>query len=139
MSRRRYFMLVGTVLMALCFASPLAAAAPELHRMGPSTIIIKKGAHGCLMSRAGEVFLLPAYPLESAVDPTGAGDSFAGAFCGQVAHSGASPEIFRRALAYATVTASFCVEDFSVDRYRALEKEDINSRYAELVRMTAIE
>ena len=117
----------------------LVNAARAILDMGPATTIIKKGAHGSVMASPEDVFLLPAYPLGREIDPTGAGDSFAGAFCGTVANLGIDFASLRRAVAYATVTASFCVEGFSVDGFRELTRSDIDERYEEFMGMTHVE
>ncbi|MFT5289818.1 MAG: sugar/nucleoside kinase (ribokinase family) [Planctomycetota bacterium] len=111
----------------------LFAAARKLVTMGPRFIILKKGEHGAFLYGDGLHFALPAYPVENVVDPTGAGDSFAGGFMGYVASvDNLQPHTLRRAMLYGTVTASFCVEDFSTDRLRARTRSDVETRYNEL-------
>ncbi len=117
----------------------LIQAAREVTRMGPRTVIVKKGEHGAFLLSDEDFFSLPAYPLEELFDPTGAGDSFAGGLMGYLAETGdLSTDGFRRALAYGTVMASFTVEKFSLDRLRNLSKLEIDSRYRELVKITAL-
>lgn len=98
-------------------------------KMGPRIVIIKKGEHGSLLFTADETFALPAYPTERIVDPTGAGDSFAGGMMGYLTEQGdASPRQLHRAMAYGTIVASYNVEDFSLDRMRQIERPQIESR-----------
>ncbi len=139
MKRIDCFILNDEEAVMLTGETSLIKAARAILDMGPASTIIKKGVHGSITVQGEDVFLLPAFPLQREVDPTGAGDSFAGAFCGTVATLGRSRDALRKAAAYATVTASFCVEDFSVDRYRDLSRADIDARYEEFARMTQIE
>src|SRR5262245_22005556 len=94
----------------------LFQAARILLEKGPRFVILKKGEHGAFLLGKDVRFALPAYPVENVVDPTGAGDSFAGGFLGYVASAGSvRPETLRRAMLYGTVTASYCVEGFGVE------------------------
>ncbi|MEE2835188.1 MAG: PfkB family carbohydrate kinase [Myxococcota bacterium] len=105
-------------------------AAQKIKEMGPSTVVIKRGEFGALMFSEDGIFAVPAMPLERVVDPTGAGDSFAGGFMGFLAASGrVDAEGIRRAAVAGSVTASFAVEDFSLDRLKALDKGQIAERY----------
>jgi sugar/nucleoside kinase (ribokinase family) len=110
--------------------------------MGPSAVVIKRGDAGALFFCEEGVFAAPAFPLERVVDPTGAGDSFAGGCMGWLARTGdISPAGIRTALVVGSVLASFCVEDFSLDRFRSLDEAAIRARcaaFAELVRFEAI-
>ncbi|MBC7230858.1 MAG: sugar kinase [Actinobacteria bacterium] len=108
----------------------LIAAGKRLLAMGPERVIIKKGEHGVIMLTGDTFFSLPAYPLETVFDPTGAGDSFGGGFLGSLSRF-ASPgeEEIRRAVVYGSVVASFAVEDFSCWRLGALSMEEIEERY----------
>jgi sugar/nucleoside kinase (ribokinase family) len=119
----------------------LIAAARSIAAMGPGTVIIKKGSHGALMLVADEVISLPAYPMcEGVCDPTGAGDSFAGAFMGALARAGKlTPATAKRALAFATIVSTFCIEKFSLDRFCEIGTKDIESRYEEYRKMLALE
>jgi sugar/nucleoside kinase (ribokinase family) len=106
---------------------------------GPSVVVAKQGEYGAALITAGTFFALPAYPLETVIDPTGAGDTFAGGLVGYIAaHPGEelSDELLRRAMAHATVLASFNVEEFGTDRVARLEGEEIVSRIHELHAMT---
>ena len=105
-------------------------AARALQEIGPKTVIIKKGEHGALLFSGDDHFAAPSYPLEDITDPTGAGDSFAGGFIGYVAaQDDISTATFRKAVVYGSVMASFNVEDFSLNRMRALTQGDIAARY----------
>jgi sugar/nucleoside kinase (ribokinase family) len=93
----------------------LLLAVKRIHRLGPRHVIVKKGEHGAILSSAGELFLAPAFPLPRVVDPTGAGDSFAGAMMGFLAAArGPVESNLRRALVYGSVVASFCCEGFGL-------------------------
>jgi sugar/nucleoside kinase (ribokinase family) len=110
----------------------LVKAAKALAKRGPKMILIKKGEHGVLFYTKDFIFSLPAYPVETVVDPTGAGDTFAGGFMGYLARSKRiNKEAIRRALAYGTVAASFNIEDFGVGRTRRLSLKDLNKRLSQ--------
>ena len=117
----------------------LVAAAKAVAAMGPAIVVVKKGAHGCLVVAGDAIFPLPAYPLEEVHDPTGAGDCFGGAFMGYLAQAGDhSPATLRRAAVYGTLVASFNCEAFSVDRLREVTRDDIEERaraFAEMLRL----
>jgi len=102
--------------------------------MGLSVIVIKKGASGSVMcSSDGETFLLPAYPAAEVIDPTGAGDSFAGGFMGYLAQMGRTDfATLKKAVAYGTVTASFTIADFSLQGLTAINKTQIDRRLEDL-------
>ncbi|MDA0577093.1 MAG: PfkB family carbohydrate kinase [Verrucomicrobia bacterium] len=107
---------------------------------GPRYVVIKKGEHGALLLSREGMFLVPAYPLEDVRDPTGAGDTFAGAFIGALAKAGAvTHRAVRDALLVGTIVASFGVEDFSLDRLLCLKRSEITRRLAELRKMTQAE
>ncbi|MBI4615958.1 MAG: sugar kinase [Planctomycetes bacterium] len=107
----------------------LIRAARWILRQGPSVAIVKKGEHGSLLVTEGEIVPMPSYPVENVVDPTGAGDSFAGGLMGYLAANGSpGPESLRRALVYGTVIASFNIEAFSLDRLREIERRDVEER-----------
>jgi len=115
----------------------LVKAAKAVTRMGPSRVIIKKGEHGAFYISDDEFFTLPAFPTENVFDPTGAGDTFAAGTIGYLASKDdVSSETIRKALVYGTVTASFTVEKFSVDRLKDLTLEDIQERYNYMSRIT---
>ena len=106
---------------------------------GPSVIVAKQGEYGAALVTREGFFALPAYPLESVVDPTGAGDTFAGGFIGYIAsrpEEGLSDGLLRRAMAYATVLASFNVEEFGTERVERLTRAEIDARMDELHAIT---
>lgn len=111
----------------------LIEAARQVLKMGPKFVVIKKGEHGCLMCSAKDTFVLPAYPADQVVDPTGAGDSFAGGMMGYLATQGGSmsSSTIKRALAFGTVVASFTIADFSLEGLRQATREAIEDRLHE--------
>ena len=107
-------------------------AVRHILELGPRYVVVKRGEFGAALVSERGWFFAPAYPLEEVVDPTGAGDSFAGAFLGSLAAAGSTEEsALRRAVVYGSVAASFTVEAFSVDRLAELTRHDIESRYVE--------
>ncbi len=107
----------------------LVRAMNAIAARGVRLVVVKKGEHGSVMLKDGEFFALPAYPLEEVHDPTGAGDTFAAGFMGRLAETGdTSWTGLKHALAYATVTASFTVEKFSLDRLLEIRREDLDRR-----------
>jgi sugar/nucleoside kinase (ribokinase family) len=114
----------------------LQRAARAVLALGPQLVILKKGEHGAFLCDGESTFSVPAYPVEEVVDPTGAGDSFAGGFMGYVASvDNAEPRTLRRAMLYGTVTASLCVEAFSFDGLRQSSRARVESRFNELLAM----
>jgi len=108
----------------------LLKGARKLIDLGPVCIVVKRGEYGVFMMNRDEVFLAPAYPLEDVFDPTGAGDTFAGAFMGYLANVGeATSETVKQAIIMGTVMASFNVEDFSINRIKRLTMPEIKQRY----------
>jgi sugar/nucleoside kinase (ribokinase family) len=108
----------------------LPAAARAIRAMGPRSVVIKRGDAGALLFHEGGVFAAPAFPIENVVDPTGAGDSFAGGFMGWLAHEhDHSPTTIRTAMILGSVLASFAVEDFGMDRFRRLDLSQIRERF----------
>ena len=108
----------------------LVKAARRVLEYGPRIVVIKRGEYGVLMVTDGRFFFVPAFPLESVFDPTGAGDTFAGGFMGALARGGSLDEAaLRRAIVYGSVMASFTVEDFSLDRLLRLRDGEIEERY----------
>ncbi len=107
----------------------LLKAARALRAMGPKLIIIKKGEHGGLFFSKDMISALPAYPLETVKDPTGAGDTFAGAVMGYISRARKiNEQIIRRAIAYGTIMSSFNVEGFGASRTAALTRKNLESR-----------
>jgi sugar/nucleoside kinase (ribokinase family) len=118
----------------------LVRAAQAIRRMGPASVIVKRGDSGALLFHEQSVFAAPAFPLEDVVDPTGAGDSFAGGFMGYLARTASvGPEDVRRAMIYGSVLASFSVEDFSLDRFRRLDRPEIDGRFRAFKALTHFE
>jgi sugar/nucleoside kinase (ribokinase family) len=110
----------------------LIEAARDVLRMGPRFVVIKKGEHGCLMVSERDTFVLPAYPADKVVDPTGAGDSFAGGMMGYLATQGSfSSATIKRALAFGSVVASFTIADFSLAGLQATTRDAIDDRWLE--------
>jgi sugar/nucleoside kinase (ribokinase family) len=115
----------------------IVKAARAILKMGPKMVLIKRGEYGVLQFSDSSVFATPAYPLEEVFDPTGAGDSFAGGFLGQLARSGdQSQGGLRRAIVYGSVVASFTVEDFGVKRLTDVSLAEIEERYQRFVQLT---
>jgi sugar/nucleoside kinase (ribokinase family) len=109
----------------------LPAAARAIRAMGPKAVVIKRGDAGALLFHEGGVFAAPAFPIEDVVDPTGAGDSFAGGFMGWLAREdNTSPTTIRTSMIMGSVLASFSVEDFSLDRFRRLDLTQVRERFA---------
>ena len=119
----------------------LVRATRDVMAMGPRVVVAKQGEYGAALFTEEGFFALPAYPLETVVDPTGAGDSFAGGFLGYLASQEASTDdtTLRRAMTYGSVLASFNVEKLGTERVRALTREEIDERYGEFRRMTTFE
>lgn len=107
----------------------LVKAGHAVRKLGPRLVIVKKGEHGAMLFSPEGVFVIPAYPTEDVVDPTGAGDSFAGGLMGALAADGDHPPgVLRRAMAYGTVVASLTVEGFGLDRLKKTSRKEIDER-----------
>ena len=116
-------------------------AAREVMAMGPSVIVAKQGEYGAALYTENGFFALPAFPLERVMDPTGAGDSFAGGFLGYLSsqEDWTAEASLRRAMTYGSVIASFNVEEFGTERVSRLTREEIDERFEAFRRMTALE
>ena len=115
----------------------LVNAAKKIHEMGPKYVVIKKGEHGALLFNEGEMFYAPALPLAEVFDPTGAGDTFAGGFCGFLAKTGdISFENMKNAIIYGSNLASFCVEKFGTQRMEELTKDEVMERLKAFKQLT---
>ncbi|HBS28692.1 MAG TPA: sugar kinase [Phycisphaerales bacterium] len=119
------------------------AAGRKILETGPIFVVIKKGEHGCVLVHRQGVALLPAFPTERVVDPTGAGDSFAGGMMGHLAAAHSKDAdigmgAIQQALAHGTVTASFTIEAFSLDRLATLTRDEIARRYTEFQTMVRV-
>lgn len=114
----------------------LVKAAKKIHQLGPRFLVIKKGEHGALLFEGDNVFFAPAMPLAEVVDPTGAGDTFAGGFMGYLASTeDISFDNMKRAVIHGSAMASFCVEKFSIERLKNLTQEEISKRVSEFARL----
>ena len=122
--------------------NPVTAGRKLLER-GPKFVVVKKGEHGAILVHNDGIAALPAYPAETVVDPTGAGDTFAGGMMGYLAATDpddpADYDVIRRALAHGTVMASFTIETFSLDRLAELDKSKLDERYKTFAAMTHLD
>jgi sugar/nucleoside kinase (ribokinase family) len=118
----------------------LIKAARKILSWGPRTLIVKRGEYGAAMFTKDAYFAIPAYPLESVFDPTGAGDTFAGGLMGYLASQDKLDEAaLRRAMIFGSVMASFNVEEFGTERVQRLTHQEINQRFSEFKRFTNFE
>ena len=119
----------------------LVRASREIMGMGPKVIVAKQGEYGAALFTSEGFFALPAFPLETVMDPTGAGDSFAGGFLGYLSaqEDWQDEATLRRAMTYGSVVASFNVEEFGTERVSRLTREEIDERFEQFRRMTALE
>jgi sugar/nucleoside kinase (ribokinase family) len=118
----------------------LLKASRWIRERGPEMVVVKKGEHGAILFADNWVFFAPGYPLEVVFDPTGAGDAFAGGFMGYLSRRDSlAPDDLRRAMIYGSVMGSYAVEDFSIDRFRTLDRADVADRVDEFREMTAFE
>ncbi len=115
-------------------------AAKKIISWGPKAVVIKRGEYGAALFTENMYFAIPAYPLESVFDPTGAGDTFAGGFMGYLASQETiDADAMRRAMVYGTVMASFNVEEFGTERVDRLTHEEINQRFSDFKKFTHFE
>jgi sugar/nucleoside kinase (ribokinase family) len=128
-------------LRQLTEAPNLVSAARQVLEMGPKAVVAKQGEYGAALITEGGFFALPAYPLETVVDPTGAGDSFAGGFVGYVAAhlDELDDDVLRRAMVYGTAIASHNVEEFGTERVARLTGEEIEDRARAIKQITNFE
>jgi sugar/nucleoside kinase (ribokinase family) len=118
----------------------LVKAAAVILEMGPKILIVKKGEHGALLFQGEEIFFAPALPLAEVYDPTGAGDTFAGGFIGYLAATDdLSANNVKKAIIIGSAMASFCVEDFSLNRLKNLNSKEINERIQKFKQLTHFE
>jgi sugar/nucleoside kinase (ribokinase family) len=114
----------------------LVAAGHKILKLGPRFVVIKKGEHGAMFFSQHETYVLPAFPTERVIDPTGAGDSFAGGMMGYLAsHGNFEPQTLKAAMAYGILVASFTVEDFSLDRLQGITRADLDQRMQQYRKM----
>lgn len=117
----------------------IVKAASKISAMGPKYVVIKKGEHGAVLFEGDEIFIVPAYPVAHLIDPTGAGDSYAGAFIGYLSNSdSAKIQNIKKALYMGSVVAAFGVEKFSLERFESLTIKDIENNFVGLKNMTQI-
>ncbi|MBL1218831.1 MAG: sugar kinase [Planctomycetes bacterium] len=121
-------------------ANTIVAAKAIQRRYDLGFVVVKKGEHGAILVHRDGLAVLPSYPADQVIDPTGAGDTFAGGFMGYLACSAGdySVETLQRAMAYGTVVASFTIESFSLDRLAGLTRQEIDDRLAEMARIVRI-
>ncbi len=122
--------------------SSILTAAKKTLESGPDTLIVKRGENGSMLFHKDRIFILPAFPIENVVDPTGAGDSFAGGFMGYIASSNYQNPSFRElkhAMVHGTVMASFLVETFSTDRLVNVTDEDLEKRVQNFLNMICVD
>ncbi len=118
----------------------ICKAAADVCKRGPTRLIIKRGEHGALLFDDSGIFAVPGFPLENVVDPTGAGDSFAGGFVGYLAtQSEITSSVLRRAMVHGTATASHCVEAVGTSRVAVLTSEGVERRVQDILRLFAID
>jgi sugar/nucleoside kinase (ribokinase family) len=109
----------------------------QLQEIGPRTVIVKRGEHGALLFHGDDIFFTPGYPVEKVIDPTGAGDTFAGGFMGYVARRGdLSIDTMKGAMLCGSVMASFCVEGFGLERLSKITTDDIKNRCTQFEALT---
>lgn len=137
LKRVDFLMINDSEAVLLSGQNALIPAAKAISAMGPKWVCIKMGEHGALLIQGQRIFLAPAYPFVDVVDPTGAGDAFAGGFLGFLAAQSQNDfETLKRAVVYGSVMGSFTVESFSVDRLTTLTQNEIQDRYFQFVEMT---
>jgi len=120
--------------------SSIFLCAKAIFELGAKILILKRGAYGATMFFENKFFMVPAYPLENVIDPTGAGDSFAGGFLGYIDSTGDMTfENLKKALVFGNIMASFAVEDFSVNRFAAIKTDEIEDRFKKFREMTYFE
>lgn len=123
---------------SLARESNTASAVRGLLKLGAKTVIVKRGEHGSTLATKDFQFSVPAYPTETFVDPTGAGDSFAGGILGYLARAKGDASALRKALVYGSVMGSFTVEDFGTGRLQRVTAEEVESRAASLMDMIRV-
>ncbi|MCH5376280.1 MAG: PfkB family carbohydrate kinase [Planctomycetes bacterium] len=118
----------------------LVVAGHKVRELGPKFVVIKKGEHGAMFFSEFETYVLPAYPTEQVVDPTGAGDSFAGGMMGYLAELGKfDADSLKKAMAFGILVASYAVEDFSLDRLQEIDRPDLDLRMDKYKRMLSFD
>ena len=121
--------------MMLADKTSVARAIRQLHEWGVQVLVIKKAEHGAMLATRDFLFNVPAFMTENVVDPTGAGDSFAGGLLGYLAKAGVTPKSLKKALVYGSVMGSLAVESFGTERLTKATNRDIEARYKALLGM----
>ncbi|MBI1851604.1 MAG: sugar kinase [Planctomycetes bacterium] len=117
----------------------LIAAGNKILRMGPKVLIVKKGEHGSFLFSSFVQYAIPAFPLEQVVDPTGAGDSYAGGFMGYLARAGrVTIPAIKKAMVFGTIAASFSVEKFGPERLVEIDRGALDDRYEQFVQFISL-
>jgi sugar/nucleoside kinase (ribokinase family) len=115
-------------------------AARTVLELGPKVLIVKRGEYGALMFSKEGIFWAPSYPLEEVIDPTGAGDSFAGGFMGFIAGQGIAEHVgYKTAVVFGSVIASFTVENFSVKKLAQLRRSDVDKRFSAFLQLSRLD
>jgi sugar/nucleoside kinase (ribokinase family) len=115
-------------------------AARTVLELGPKVLIVKRGEYGALMFSKEGIFWAPSYPLEEVIDPTGAGDSFAGGFMGFIAGQGIAEHVgYKTAVVFGSVIASFTVENFSVKKLAQLRRSDVDKRFSAFIQLSRLD
>lgn len=118
----------------------LVRAATKIHKMGPAFLVIKKGEHGALLFHDEQIFFAPGLPVPDVIDPTGAGDSFAGGMIGYLARTNdISYQNMKTAIIYGSTMASFCVEDFSLKNLRNLKQQQLHERIRQFEQLSTFQ
>ncbi len=118
----------------------LMKAAEKIMKMGPKYLIIKKGEHGAMLFHKDEIFYVPAMPIPDVIDPTGAGDTFAGGMLGYIAKQDKVDfETIKTGIVYGSATASYCVEDFSNEKLKSIATDEILDRVAKFKKLVSFE
>ncbi len=140
LSRAHIFFVNDAEARRLSRRSDVMGAAAEIQRWGPKIVVVKKGEHGALMRVRDRCYAFPAYPVEEVKDPTGAGDTFAGAFMGTLASSGRSlsVEALKRALLYGTTAASFKISEFGTRAMEVLDRPALDRRFGDFLSLLQV-
>lgn len=134
------FVVNDSEVRALAREPRMLRAARTVLEMGPEILVVKRGEYGALMFSKEGIFWAPSYPLEEIVDPTGAGDTFAGGFMGYISSRDNLESMeFKKGVVYGSVLASFTVEDFSVKRLALLQKEEMRTRFEAFLKLSNLE
>ena len=140
LERVNIFVVNDSEVRALAKEPRMLRAARTVLEMGPDILVVKRGEYGALMFSKEGIFWAPSYPLEEIVDPTGAGDTFAGGFMGYISSRDSLESMeFKKGVVYGSVLASFTVEDFSVKRLALLQREEMRTRFEAFLKLSNLE